>query len=101
MTKFSKLLKEVSDPVIVVKKAKKLFGKNVDIRESDSSDKKYMIWDPIREIWVHFGHLDYEDYTYHKDPERRRSYLARSKGIAGNWKHNSYSPNNLARKLLW
>lgn len=101
MVKFSKLLRQVSDPETVSRRARKIFGRDVDLRESDSQDKKYMIWDPIKEKWVHFGNLNYEDYTYHRDPERRRNYLARSGGIAGNWKKNAYSPNNLARKLLW
>ena len=30
---------------------------------------------------LHFGHSDYEDFTQHKDEKRRKSYLARAKGI--------------------
>lgn len=101
MAKFSRLLRSVSDPEMVLRKARKIYGRDVEIEESDSANKKYMIWNPIKEKWVHFGNIDYEDYTYHRDPERRRNYLARSGGISGKWKSDPYSPNNLARKLLW
>ena len=30
---------------------------------------------------IHFGHKDYKDFTQHKDETRRKSYLARAKGI--------------------
>lgn len=30
---------------------------------------------------IHFGNKNYEDYTQHKDEKRRKSYLARAKGI--------------------
>ena len=30
---------------------------------------------------IHFGHRDYEDFTEHRDEKRRKSYLARAKGI--------------------
>ena len=33
--------------------------------------------------------------------ERKKSYLARSAGIQGDWKKNKYSANSLARALLW
>ena len=42
-----------------------------------------------------------EDYTKHKDEKRRKSYLARAKGIKGDWKNNKYSANNLSIHLLW
>jgi hypothetical protein len=33
--------------------------------------------------------------------KRREAYLKRSAGIRGNWASNKFSPNNLARKILW
>jgi len=46
-----------------------------------------------------------EDFTQHKDPVRRKSYLARAKGIRdkqGNltWKDKS-SPNYWSVRVLW
>lgn len=54
---------------------------------------------------VHFGHTDYQDYTEHKDPVRRKSYLARAKGIKDKKGRLTYkdpfSPNYHAVKILW
>lgn len=30
-------------------------------------------------VW--YGHKDYQDFTQHKDPERRKSFLKRMKGV--------------------
>lgn len=30
---------------------------------------------------IHFGHSNYQDFTQHKDPERRKRYLARASNI--------------------
>tara|TARA_R110000744_G_scaffold361588_2_gene469379 strand:+ start:1638 stop:1916 length:279 start_codon:yes stop_codon:yes gene_type:complete len=54
---------------------------------------------------IHFGHSDYQDFTQHKDEKRRKSYLARAKGIKdkqGNltWK-NKNSKNYWAIRYLW
>jgi Family of unknown function (DUF5754) len=48
---------------------------------------------------VHFGHPDYEDYTIHRDEERRRNYCARSGGIKGT--DNVASANYWSRMVLW
>ena len=42
-----------------------------------------------------------EDWTFHKDNDRRNRYLARATKIKGNWRDNKYSPNNLSINLLW
>ncbi len=54
---------------------------------------------------IHFGHRDYQDFTQHKDEKRRKSYLARAKGIKdknGNltWK-NKKTKNYWVVKYLW
>lgn len=59
-----------------------------------------MIQDPDNK-WIHFGQMGYEDYTKHKDDDRRKNYLKRSSNIKGQWKSNKYSPNNLSIHLLW
>ena len=58
-----------------------------------------------REEVIHFGDVRYEDYTQHKDKERRKNYLQRSAGIKdkqGNLtKDDIFSPNYWSRKVLW
>jgi len=54
---------------------------------------------------LHFGDSNMKDFTQHKDPKRRKSYLSRSGGIkdkAGNLtKNNRNSANYYSRKYLW
>jgi hypothetical protein len=91
-----------SNPSQVYKNAIKFYN-NPNIYFSDKPNKKYMILDPNTNKFVYFGQMfpGYEDYTKHKNKERRRLYLLRSENIKGNWKDNPYSPNNLSRTLLW
>lgn len=99
--KFSKRLLKYSNPRTVQKKAYRYLGKTAKIYPSSRKDKKYQIFDPKHEKWVHFGQLGYEDYTKHKNKKRRKNYLTRSKNIKGEWKNNKYSPNNLSIHILW
>ena len=71
--------------------------------KSTNKNKKYYVIYKGKKI--HFGHSSYSDFTIHKDPERRRRYLARAKKITdGNgkltWK-NKNSPNFWAIHLIW
>ena len=50
---------------------------------------------------VHFGNINYQDFTRHADETRRNSYISRATKIKGDWKNNKYSPNNLSIHLLW
>jgi hypothetical protein len=54
---------------------------------------------------VRFGLRGMQDYTQHRDPERRKNYLARSAGIrnksGGLTKDDPFSANYWARKVLW
>ena len=97
------ILKTISNPQIVLKKAKKYLGDNVCITISTRKTKKYQIYNPNTKKWVHFGSFNppLEDFTYHKDPYRRMNYLLRATNINGNWKNNPYSPNNLSINILW
>jgi hypothetical protein len=90
-----------SNPKIVQSKAKKYLGKDTLIQLSNKKDKKYMVYDPNTEKMIHFGQNGYEDFTKHKDENRRQRYLNRATKIKGNWKDNKYSPNNLSIHLLW
>lgn len=54
---------------------------------------------------IHFGYKGMEDYTQHKDKDRRKNYLARSGGIRDKsgklTANNKLSANYWARKILW
>jgi len=54
---------------------------------------------------IHYGHSDYEDFTQHKDEKRRKSYLARAKGIKDKQGNLTYKDKNTknywAIKDLW
>lgn len=75
-------------------------GKTAKLSKSSRKGKKWMIETPSGKR-VHFGASDYTDYTQHQDNERQKNYLRRSAGIKGDWKADKYSPNNLAREILW
>lgn len=98
-SKYQKLI-QVSNPSKVILKKNSYLGKDVDIFISDNKDKKYMIISPEGKQ-IHFGNINYEDYTFHNNSERRDNYIKRANNIKGNWKLNKYSPNNLAINLLW
>jgi len=89
-----------SNPIQVRKMADKYLGKDVPIFISTKPKKKYMVKDPD-DKWVHFGQLDYEDFTHHKSDTRRKNYLTRTANMRGNWRDNKYSANNLSRNILW
>lgn len=94
-----KQLKNVSNPYEANRKA--LYYYNQYLSVSERKDKKYKIYDPYKEKWVHFGHIKYQDFTKHKDEERRQRYLKRASHIKGDWKDNIYSPNVLSMLILW
>ena len=54
---------------------------------------------------INFGDSNMQDYTQHKDKERRKNYLARSAGIRdkqGNLTANNKNTSNYwSRKILW
>ncbi len=58
-----------------------------------------------RDELIHFGHKDYQDFTEHKDKERRKRYLARAKGIKNKQGKltfkDPFSANYHAIKVLW
>jgi hypothetical protein len=97
---FSSKLKKVSNPTIVKRKAKQIFGSSVKIAESKSKGKKYSIITPQRKT-MNFGSIDYEDFTKHKNKQRQNNYLKHSAGIRENWKNSKYSADSLSRRLLW
>jgi len=54
---------------------------------------------------IHFGDSKMKDFTQHRDKERRKSYLARSKGIRDKKGNLTYKDKNTAnfwsRRILW
>lgn len=74
-----------------------------DFGKSTRKDKKYFV--VYRGKMIHFGHSGYADYTTHKDPERRRRYLARATKIVNGQGEltakDKTSANFWAIKILW
>jgi hypothetical protein len=93
-------LKSYSNPEEVIKKAYLYFGEHIPIYISSKPTKKYMLQNPDGKM-VHFGQMNYEDFTKHKDPKRQELYLKRTANIKGKWQNDKYSPNNLSRNILW
>jgi hypothetical protein len=71
---------------------------NARLELSEKKDKKYKVIHDGKT--THFGST-MQDFTKHNDTTRQKSYLARAKGIKGNWKADKYSANNLSIHLLW
>ena len=74
-----------------------------EFAESKVKNKKYYVVYNGKKI--NFGHSAYEDFTTHKDPERRKRYLARAKKITDKngrltW-NNKNTANYWAISLLW
>lgn len=93
-------INKVSNPTTVRARFAKYKGSdNAKLELSEKPDKKYKVIVDGKKT-IHFG-SKMADFTKHKDEARRKSYLARSAGIKGDWKKNKYSANNLSRNLLW
>ena len=93
-------LTDYSNPTEVYNRLKE-YAPELELYISDKKDKKYFIIHPKTKAKVYFGQMGYEDFTKHKDPIRRANYLRRSASIKGDWKRDKFSPNNLARNILW
>lgn len=87
-----------SDPNIVFARAKQIFGRDVKIEYSTRKNKKYMLYDPNKREFIHFGQLPYEDYTRHRDEVRRMKFQIRNHEWS---KAPKYSPRFLSYFLLW
>lgn len=76
--------------------------KLLSIKPSTKADKKYMAvfeGDSGRTKTVHFGAAGMEDYTTHKDAERKQRYLDRHKARES-W-NKPDTPGALAKHILW
>ena len=87
-----------TNPKIVFTKAKKIYGKDVNIKLSDKSNKKYMMLNPNTNKWFYFGQMGYEDFTKHKDNLRRERFKKRNHKWAS---YDKYTPSYASFYLLW
>ena len=101
-------LSDYSDFEAVLSRAKLYFGEDVILKKSTRKTKKYMIYNPITNKFVHFGAMGYLDYTKYIQlydletaNEHRTKYLKRAYFNKGDWKTNRYSPHYLSMLLLW
>ncbi len=98
-------LVKISDPAEVKRRFEKYRGTvKATIEPSPRADKKYLVRvagaGGVRGRATHIGST-LADFTKHGDEAKRKSYLARSAGIRGDWRDDKWSANNLARELLW
>ena len=74
-----------------------------DIVESWRQHKKYAVL--YKDKWIHFGDIRYDDYTTHKDLDRRDAYRSRASGIVNKYGQYTYKDRNYANfwayNLLW
>ena len=86
----------------LIDKAKDLGAESLDY--SSRKNNKYMVTLPSGKK-VHFGSPKYEDYTIHKDKERRDKYRARAMKIKNKKGELTYtnpeSSNYWSVHLLW
>ena len=74
---------------------------------SKAKGKKYSVYvmKEGKKRLINFGDSSMEDYTQHRDKDRRKSYLARSAGIRDKegklTKDDKNSANYWSRKVLW
>ncbi len=101
-------LNDYSDYETVLNRAKHYYGEDVILKKSTRKTKKYMIYNPYNNKFVHFGQMGYLDFTKYVQlydiktaNEHRIRYLKRALKIKGNWMNNLYSPNYLSLLLLW
>jgi hypothetical protein len=96
--KYELLLKH-SNPDEVIKKLNLMFGKNnYQLSMSDVKNKKYRIKFLDTGEVLNFGDIFYQDYTKHKDEERRLNFKTRNK----KWKYYpKRSSAFLSYYILW
>jgi hypothetical protein len=70
------------------------------LKLADDGIHKLQITTPDGKI-VRFGRLGYSDFILTGDDTKRAAYLKRTAAIKGDWADNKFSPNNLARRILW
>lgn len=97
-----KEVEKVSNPSVVYHKAMILLNEynDVEMGFSTRKSKKYMIKGEFtNDKWIHFGDINYQDYTLHRDEDRRGKFLKRN----AHWieDYDKYSPAWFSYHLLW
>ena len=69
------------------------------LSKSVREGKKYMV--EVDGKTIHFGAEGYEDYTKHKDPERKKRYITRHKANENWTKSGIKTAGFWSRWLLW
>ena len=69
------------------------------LSKSDREGKKYMV--EVDGKTIHFGAEGYEDYTKHKDPERKKRYITRHQANENWTKSGIKTAGFWSRWLLW
>jgi hypothetical protein len=95
-------VKKVSDPDEVKRIANKLLGDkytgDVPIEISTRKHQKYMLAIPGTRKKIHFGDIEREDFTKHKDEKRKDAFQKRN----AKWKDAAWdTPAWLSYHLLW
>lgn len=91
-------IRKYSDPEEVLRKGKEIFGPSFRLYYSKDKDKKYSVVDPSSGDVIDFGAMKYEDFTRHKDLDRRENFRSRN----ANWRNQRpYTPAYLSYHLLW
>jgi len=92
---------------MILYRGEKFSGYNKPKKAPAGSKKKMVVLakkgDKIKKIG--FGYRGMQGFRQHKDPKRRKNYLARSGGIRNKsgalTKNDIFSANYWARKVLW
>jgi hypothetical protein len=95
-----KEISKVSNENIVIQKAQLLLDEEFDIDYSTRRNKKFMIKGKFtNNKWVHFGDINYPDYTFTNDEEKRIKFLKRNR----HWikEYPKYSSAWFSYYLLW
>ena len=93
-----KIVENVSNIFEVIKKAQQIYGKDVKIGLSTRKNNKFMIYDDKNDKWHHFGDINYEDFTKHKDKKRRERFQIRNHKWSSEPK---YSLGYMSYYILW
>lgn len=70
----------------------------INVRKSPRSDKKWTA--EVKGKKVNFGQKGYEDFTMHKNENRKKNYISRHSGNNENWR-DWFTPGFWSRWLLW
>ena len=92
-----KKVERVSNIKKVLKNMKK-YNIASDLYISNRKNNKFCVINPNTNKKIHFGNINYQDYTYHQDKERLRKFKIRN----NNWATApKYSASYLSYWILW